>query len=181
MSNNPLTGGFVWEGRVFFEGEDIFGVSVLFSAMTKIITLNLSNCGLGLTTMPELAKLVRDASATIERVNVCGCQSADQGGNVTQEVAAQLLTAANEASRARLRAHQSLAFGEGLHARLGSKCLLQAVAIDADVWRRVAEIVRERRGHEPICARLAKAGQTLFEVTVEGLIAEGLIAEGIPR
>jgi hypothetical protein len=107
------------------------------------------------------------AAAAIENVNVSGC-------NVTQESAAQLLTAANEASRARLRAHQVLAFSEALHVRLGSECLLQAVAIDADVWRRVAENVRERHGHEVICSQLAQAGQTWFEVTVEGLIAEGV-------
>ena len=98
----------------------------------------------------------------IEEVNVSGC-------DVTQEAAAQLLTATNEASRARLRAHQVLAFSEALHARLGSECLLQALAIDADVWRRIAENIRERHGHELMCARLAQAGQTWFEVTVEGI------------
>jgi hypothetical protein len=92
---------------------------------------------------------IRRFSAAIEKVNVSGC-------DVTQEGAAQLLTTANEASRARLRAHQVLAFSEALHARLGSECLLQAVAIDADVWHRVAQIVRERHGHELMCARLAQ-------------------------
>ena len=105
------------------------------------------------------------AATTIEKVNVSGC-------TVTPEAAAQLLTAANEASRARLRAHQVLAFSEALHARLGSECVLQAVALDTDVWRHVAENVRERHGHEHMCSQLAQAGQTWFEVTVEGLIAE---------
>ena len=93
---------------------------------------------------------------------------------MTPEAAAQLLTAANEASRARLRAHQVLAFSEALHARLGSECVLQAVALDTDVWRHVAENVRERHGHEHMCSQLAQAGQTWFGVTVEGLIAEGV-------
>eukprot|EP01047_Picozoa_sp_COSAG01_P012364 COSAG01_NODE_555_length_15533_cov_35.243310_7_plen_952_part_00 len=104
-------------------------------------------------------------SAVIEKVKI-------SGRDVTPEAGAQLLTAANETSRARLRAHQVLAFSEALHARLGSECLLQAVALDTDVWRRVAENVRERHGHELMCSQLAQAGQTWFEVTVEGLIAE---------
>ncbi len=79
-----------------------------------------------------------------------------------------------EASRTRLRTHQVLAFSEALHARLGSECMLQAVALDIDVWRHVAENVRERHGHEHMCSQLAQAGQTWFEVTVEGLIAEGV-------
>ena len=52
--------------------------------------------------------------------------------------------------------------------------MLQAVALDIDVWRHVAENVRERHGHEHMCSQLAQAGQTWFEVTVEGLIAEGV-------
>ena len=105
--------------------------------------------------------------AAIEKVNVSGC-------NVTQEAAAQLLTAANETSRTRLRAHQVLALSMALHARLGSECLLQSMALDTDVWRRVAENIRERHGHELMCSQLAQAGQTWFEVIVEGLIAEGI-------
>ena len=46
--------------------------------------------------------------------------------------------------------------------------LLQAVALDTDVWRRVANNVRERHGHELMCAQLAQVGQTWFEVTIEG-------------
>ena len=102
----------------------------------------------------------------IEKVNVSGC-------DVTQEAATQLLTAANEAARARLRAHQVLTFSEALHARLGSECLLKAVALDTDVWRRVAENVRGCHGHELMCSQLAQVGQTWLEVTVEGLIAAG--------
>ena len=114
-----------------------------------------------------MADYVRDARAVIEKVKI-------SGRDVTQEAAIQLLTAANEASRARLRAHQVLALSEALHARLGSECLLQAVALDTDVWCRVAENVRERQGHELMCSQLTQAGQTWFEVTVEGLIAEGV-------
>jgi hypothetical protein len=241
-SGNPLTGGEPeWNANDATDcwhqtdGKDISGVSVLFPAMTQVITLNVSDCGLGPTAMPELAKLVCDASAvlaslTLDQNGIFGelypwgdCKEADKyaeestplldaikmsnltslslrktgmgpkvcsrlatslsaaiekvnvsGCHVTQEVAAQLLTAANEASRARLRASQVLAFSEALHARLGSECLLQAVALDTDVWRRVAENVRERHGHELMCSQLAQAGQTWFEVTVEGLIAEGV-------
>ena len=125
-----------------------------------------SDEGLGPGEVTVLAAAI-STGAAIEKVNVSGC-------TVTPEAAAQLLTAANEASRARLRAHQVLAFSEALHARLGSECLLQAVALDTDVWRRVAENVRERHGHERMCSQLAQADQTWFEVTVEGLIAEGV-------
>ena len=94
---------------------------------------------------------------------------------MTQEAVAQLLTAANEASRARLRAHQLLAFSEAFHERLGSECL-QAVAFNAeDIRGQVAENVRERHGHELMCSQLAQADQTWFEVTVEGLVAEGIL------
>ena len=113
---------------------------------------------LGVTSLAKATS----SMAAIEKMNVSGY-------NVTPEAAAQLLTAANEASRARLRAHQVLAFSEVWHARLGSECLLQAVALDTDdnVWRHVAENVRERHGHELMCSQLAQAGQRWFEVTVE--------------
>ena len=135
---------------------------VLCEALTtsQVTEINFSGCGLGSSAMEILSDYVRGAIAAIEKVNVSGC-------TVTPEAAAQLLTAANEASRARLRAHQVLAFSEALHARLGSECLLQAVALDTDVWRRVAQNVRERHGHELMCSQLAQAGQTWFEVTVE--------------
>eukprot|EP01047_Picozoa_sp_COSAG01_P022104 COSAG01_NODE_1303_length_10815_cov_14.897938_8_plen_1330_part_00 len=69
-SGNPLTGGYVNSNGKIDEGHDISGVSVLFPAMTKIITLNISNCGLGPSGMPELSKLVRDARAVLARVSV---------------------------------------------------------------------------------------------------------------
>ena len=134
---------------------------------SQVTEADFSSCGLGPVSLGHLSDWVREATAAIEKVNVSGCTA-------TPEAAAQLLTIANEASRARLRAHQVLAFSEALHARLGSECLLQAVAVDTDVWRRVAENVRERHGHELMCSQLAQAGQTWFEVTVEGLIAEGV-------
>ena len=134
---------------------------------SQVTEVDFSACGLGPVALGHLSDWVCEANATIEKVNVSGC-------DMTQEVAAQLLTAASEASRARLRAHQVLAFSEGLHARLGSECLLQAVALDTYVWHQVALNVRERHGHELMCSQLSQAGQTWFEVTVEGLIAEGV-------
>jgi hypothetical protein len=71
----------------------------------------------------KLAELLAEETkfkAAIEKVTVSGCK-------VTQETAAQLLAAANEASRVRLRTHQLLAFSKAFHERLGSECLLQAV------------------------------------------------------
>jgi hypothetical protein len=172
LSGNSLTGATAKYGNAAEYGlenvdSEMEGFVALCAVLSRLTEVNLSDCWLGPASITELTKVFRDARAAIEKVNVSGC-------DVTQEAAAQLLTAANEASRARLRAHQVLAFSEALHARLGSECLLQAVAIDADVWRRIAENIRERHGHELMCARLAQAGQTWFEVTVEGLIAEGV-------
>jgi hypothetical protein len=135
----------------------------------SLTSFDISKTKCGVSTATKLAELLAEETfkAVIEKVNVSGC-------TVTPEPAAQLLTAANEVSRARLRAHQVLAFSEASHARLGSECLLQAVALDTDVWRRAAENIRERHGHELMCSQLAQAGQTWFEVTVEGLIAEGV-------
>eukprot|EP01047_Picozoa_sp_COSAG01_P056141 COSAG01_NODE_6332_length_3731_cov_7.563051_1_plen_1055_part_00 len=82
-SGNPLTGGFVggFAGDdTVYDGEDISGVSVLFPAMTKkVITLNVSNCGLGPSAMPELSKLVRDASAVVTSVNCLKNPLGDDG------------------------------------------------------------------------------------------------------
>jgi hypothetical protein len=142
---------------------DLSGFVSLCTVLGKVTEVNLSDCGLGPASMPELANIFSDPSAAIEKVNVSGC-------NVTKETAAQLLTAANEASRVRLRTHQLLTFSEAFHERLGSECLLQAVAFNADIWGRVAENVRERHGHELMCSQLAQAGQTWFEVTVEGFL-----------
>jgi Ran GTPase-activating protein (RanGAP) involved in mRNA processing and transport len=131
----------------------------------SLTSLDISKTNSGVSTATKLAELLAEETrfkAAIEKVNVSGCI-------VTPEAVAQLLTAANEVSRARLRAHQVLTFSEALHARLGSECLLQAVALDTDVWRRVAENIRERHGHELMCSQLAQAGQTWFEVTVEGI------------
>eukprot|EP01047_Picozoa_sp_COSAG01_P037883 COSAG01_NODE_3039_length_6684_cov_8.217464_5_plen_578_part_00 len=85
MSGNPLTGGEVWP-RGVKGGEDISGVSVLFPAMTNFVTLNVSNCGLGPTAMLELSKLVRDASAVINLVNVIGNAIGEPGAQTLIEV-----------------------------------------------------------------------------------------------
>jgi Ran GTPase-activating protein (RanGAP) involved in mRNA processing and transport len=50
------------------DGKDISGVSVLFPSMTKVTELDVSNCGLGATSMPELAKLVSDATAAVKKI-----------------------------------------------------------------------------------------------------------------
>jgi hypothetical protein len=147
--------------------EDYSHIEQFGQAIARLTDLDISSCNFTPASIKIFTSSVTWAEAAIEKVKVSGC-------DVTPEAAAQLLTAANEASRARLRAHQVLAFSEALHARLGSECLLQAVALDTDVWRRVAENVRERHGHELMCSQLAQAGQTWFEVTVEGLIAEGV-------
>jgi mannose/fructose/N-acetylgalactosamine-specific phosphotransferase system component IIB len=140
---------------------DMSGFTTFCEALPAAKTLrflDLSECRLSVKAVNAIAKAV-SAGAAIEKVNVGGC-------HVTQEAKAQLLTAASEASHARLRAHQVLAFSKTAHARLGAECHMEAV--DEDVWRQVAECVRERYGHEAMCSRLAQADQTWFEVTVEG-------------
>eukprot|EP01043_Picozoa_sp_COSAG02_P016994 COSAG02_NODE_760_length_17479_cov_23.555178_16_plen_1224_part_00 len=169
-ANNPGMVGELWGNGTLKTPDvhaDVFEQLTDGLKSSQVTEVDFSSCGIGPVGLGHLSDWVREATAAIEKVNVSGC-------TVTPEVAAQLLTAANEASRARLRAHQVLAFSEALHARLGSECLLQAVALDTDVWRHVAENVRERHGHEHMCSQLAQAGQTWFEVTVEGLIAEGV-------
>jgi hypothetical protein len=84
---------------------------------------DISETECGTSTASKLAELLAEETkfkAAIEKVTVSGCK-------VTQETAAQLLAAANEASRVRLRTHQLLAFSKAFHERLGSECLLQAV------------------------------------------------------
>eukprot|EP01047_Picozoa_sp_COSAG01_P057394 COSAG01_NODE_6630_length_3570_cov_14.233938_1_plen_901_part_10 len=66
VSGNPLTGK-VYNGSPI-DGKDISGVSVLFPVMTRVVKLNVSECGLGPTSMPELAKLVSDATAVVKKV-----------------------------------------------------------------------------------------------------------------
>jgi hypothetical protein len=126
----------------------------------SLTSLDISHTNFGVSSATKLAELLAEETifkAAIEKVSVSGC-------NVTHEAAAQVLTAANRASRARLRASQVLAFIKALHARRGSECLLQAVQLDTDVWRQVVENIRERHGHELIRSQLARAGQPWFEV-----------------
>eukprot|EP01048_Picozoa_sp_COSAG05_P029316 COSAG05_NODE_9578_length_614_cov_1.885437_1_plen_204_part_11 len=157
LSSNSLTGASRnWSKFLSWENIDsnMAGFIALCAVLGKLNEVNFSHCHLGPASATELAKIFSVADATIEKVNVSSC-------NLTDEAATQLLTAANEASRARLRAHQVLAFSEAFHARLGSECFLQVV-YDIDVLRRVAKNVRARHGHEVMCSRLAQAGQKWF-------------------
>ena len=70
MSGNPLTGK-TFNGKPV-DGKDISGVSALFPVMTRVIKLNVSECGLGPTSMPELAKLVCDARAVVNSLTLSG-------------------------------------------------------------------------------------------------------------
>jgi hypothetical protein len=78
LSGNALTGGepsYNVTTKAFdiqTDGKDISGVSVLFPSMTKVTELDVSNCGLGATSMPGLAKLVSDATAALASVNFSG-------------------------------------------------------------------------------------------------------------
>ena len=100
------------------------------------------------------------AMASIAYLDVSGCNL-----RVQKAVRAQLMTAANEMERVRLRAYQVLAFSEVMHERLGSSCTIDAVG---DVCSRVADKMRQLHGHEALCSRLVDCGQTWFKVVIRG-------------
>ena len=135
---------------------------------SRLTELDISQTGIGPPTATMLVKLISDATSftAIERLDVSGC---DLRGH--QEVGAQLMTAANEVGRTRLRAYQVLAFSGVIHERLGSSCAIDAVG---DMCSRVADEVRRLHGHEALCSRLFGRGQTWFELAIRGLITEGV-------
>eukprot|EP01047_Picozoa_sp_COSAG01_P081364 COSAG01_NODE_16193_length_1261_cov_1.190189_1_plen_381_part_10 len=79
MSGNPLTGGKIYGGKPI-DGKDISCVCAMFPILTRVVKLNVSNCGLGPTAMVELAKLVRDARAALDEVNVSQNPIGFEGG-----------------------------------------------------------------------------------------------------
>ena len=112
---------------------------------------------------PEGPALLADAIpkiASITYLDVSGCNLRGH-----EEIRAQLMTAANEMGRVRLRAYQVLAFSEVMHERLGSSCTIDAVG---DVCSRVADKMRQLHGHEALCSRLVDCGQTWFKVVIRG-------------
>ena len=92
--------------------------------------------------------------------------SASKTGSVTESIdlsgcaidptaTTQLLSAASETSRLRLRNAQVLAFSAALHDWLGANCVIQCHDVIVDVWCKVAEGVQARHGHEVLCSQLA--------------------------
>jgi hypothetical protein len=106
------------------------------------------------------------SSSITESIDLSGCA-------IDPTATAQLLSAASETSRLRLRNAQVLAFSAALHDRLGADCVIQCNDLIVDVWRKVAEGVRARHGHEGMCSQLA-SHQPWYEMRVRGLIAEGV-------
>jgi hypothetical protein len=138
-------------------------------AAKTVTSVNFSSCDLGVVGVTELSKFI-PLMGSIQRIDVSGC---DTRGDARAAAAATLLTAAVEASRRRLRAHQVMAFSGGAHDRLGVGCPY-LIDLEVDVWGMIAECVCERHGHEAVCVRLVQAGQRQFEVLVEGLVSEGI-------
>ena len=117
------------------------------------------NIGMGVKGLTSLAAVL-PAMGSIAYLDVSGCNLRRH-----EEVRAQLMTAANEMGRVRLRAYQVLAFSEVMHERLGSSCTIDAVG---DVCNRVADKMRQLHGHEALCSRLVDCGQTWFKVVIRG-------------
>ena len=147
---------------------DTDGWIALCSVLGKIRTVWLADCGLGGASAAELEKMVvspRTGSIT-ENIDLSGCA-------IDPTATAQLLSAASEASRLRLRNAQVLAFSAALHERLGANCVIQCNDLIVDVWRKVAEGVWARHGHEVLCSQLA-CHQPWYEMRVRRLVAEGV-------
>ena len=123
--------------------------------------------GLGGGSAAELTKMVVSpkAGGIIENIDLSGCA-------IDSTATAQLLSAASETSRLRLRNAQVLAFSAALHERLGADCVIQCHDVIVEVWRKVAEGVRARHRHEVLCSQLA-SHQPWYEMRVRGLVAEG--------
>jgi hypothetical protein len=147
---------------------DMDGWIALCSVLGKVLTVRLADCGLGGASAAELEKMVVSprAGSITESVDLSGCA-------IDPTATAQLLSAASEASRLRLRNAQVLAFSAALHERLGADCVIQCNDLIVDVWRKVAEGVRARHGHEVLCSQLA-SHQPWYEMRVRGLVAEGV-------
>ena len=138
-------------------------------AVSKTLTsIDLSNCGIAAAGMAEVARFMGANTSSIPYLDVSGCNLRGHEEIYRREfveVRAQLMTAANEMERVRLRAYQVLAFSEVMHERLGSSCTIGAVG---DVCSRVADKMRQLHGHEALCSRLVDCGQTWFKVVIRG-------------
>jgi hypothetical protein len=144
------------------------GFIALCAVLGKLRTVRLADCGLGGGSAAELTKMVAPpkAGGILENIDLSGCA-------IDPTTTAQLLSAASETSRLRLRNAQVLAFSAALHERLGADCVIQCHDAIADVWRKVAEGVRARHRHEVLCSQLA-SHQPWYEMRVRGLVAEGV-------
>ena len=129
------------------------------------IALGLAHCGLSTSSLSLLAEAI--AVGAIGGIDLSGCR-------VEPTVSAQVLSAASDASRRRLRTAQVLAFSFALHDRLGASTavweLVDAGAVD--ILRMVSSIVHSRQGHEALCSGLARR-HPWYEVAVRGLLSEG--------
>ena len=153
----------IWENI----DSDMVGFIALSAVLGKVRTVRLADCGLGCDSAAELEKMVVSASKTgsvTESIDLSGCA-------IDPTATAQLLSAASETSRLRLRNAQVLAFSAALHDRLGADCVIQCHDVIVDVWCKVAEAVRVRHGHEVLCSQLA-SHQQWYEMRVRGLIAQ---------
>ena len=148
---------------------DLSGLIALCDALPVLknpIALGLAHCGLSANGVGLLAETI--GAGAIDGIDLSGCR-------VKPTVSAQVLRAASDASRRRLRTAQVLAFSFALHDRLGAATAVRELVDNGavDILRIVSSIVHSRQGHEALCSALARR-HPWYEVVVRGLIQEGV-------
>ena len=142
---------------------DLSGLIALCDALPVFknpIAFGLAHCGLSANGVGLLAETI--GAGAIDGIDLSGCR-------VEPTVSAQVLSAASDVSRRRLRTAQVLAFSFALHDRLGSATAVCELAVD--ILRIVSSIVHSRQWHEALCSALARR-HPWYEVAVRGLISE---------
>ena len=158
---------------------DLSGFTEFCSSLksSTIVSLSLRKCYLGSQAVVLLAdaiKLMRAIARLVLTGNMITSSSQDWR-RIDPALSAQVLSAASDISRRRLRTAQVLAFSFALHDRLGATTavceLVDKGAVD--LVRIVSSIVHFRQGHEALCSALARR-HPWYEVAVRGLISEGV-------
>jgi hypothetical protein len=165
LNGNMITGSSQDWRRNWTYDLDLSGLIALCDALPVLknpIALGLAHCGLSANGVNLLAETI--GAGAIDGIDLSGCR-------VEPTVSAQVLSAASDVSRRRLRTAQVLAFSFALHDRLGSATAVCELAVD--ILCIVSSIVHSRQGHEALCSALARR-HPWYEVVVRGLIQEGV-------
>ena len=159
---------------------DLSGFTELCSSLksSTIVSLSLRKCYLGSQAVVLLAdaiKLMRAIARLVLTGNMITSSSQDWR-RIDPALSAQVLSAASDISRRRLRTAQVLAFSFALHDRLGATTAVCELDLDkgaVDLVRIVSSIVHFRQGHEALCSALARR-HPWYEVAAQALISEGV-------